>query len=90
MIVEAIVASVAAVTIAGTWLGLRFAERMIEHETPALPALPVDEKERREALVDLERHMGNGSTRDVKAILACRSSALSSDVRERAKRWVRE
>ena len=88
MIIEAIVASVAAITIAGTWLGLRFAERAEERESEDGP--PVDAAERKRALAEVERCMQYGNRSDVRAMLACRPHVLPPDVRARAERWSRE
>ena len=91
MIIETIVASVAAITIAGTWLGLRFAERAEERESDDGP--PVDAAERKRALATVERCMGwdsDSGRAEVRALLACRPHVLPPDVRARAERWSRE
>lgn len=88
MIVETLIASVAAVTIAGTWLGLRFAGRALERE--AEPADGVDSAERAEALGTVERCMRFNQRAEVRAMLAVRPHVLPPDVRERAAAWCRE
>lgn len=89
MIIETLIASVAAVTVTGTWLGLRFAARTIEREAEG-GAPPVDAAERARALADVERCMQFGGRAEVRAMLACRPHVLPPDVRARAAEWCRE
>lgn len=88
MIVETFVASVAVVTVAGTWLGLRFAERAIARDDPDAPVY--SDAERREALATLERCMQYSQRAEIRAMLTCRPGVLPADVRERAERWCGE
>ena len=82
MIIEVVVASLAAVTIAGTWIGCRFAERVI---------VPPPEERQRAAIALVRRAIEENtleSERRVKALLATDPQALPPDIRARALAWV--
>jgi len=90
MIIETLIASIAAVVVAGTWFGTRFAARVIEQEAPEPH---VDTAEQKRALADVERCMkydSESGRAEVRAMLACRPHALPPDVRARAAAWCRE
>lgn len=82
MIVETLIATVGAVTIVGTWLGLRFAER----EMGIAPAATGDEQ--REAVQDAERYIRYDHPGDLRALLVTRPHHLLDDVRTRAQAWL--
>lgn len=80
MIVETLIASVTAITVAGTWLGLRFAERVLRPSRH-------DAKERADALADVERWIRHGQRAEVRALLLCRPYVLDPYVRRRVAAW---
>ena len=78
MIIETIIASVAAITVFGTWLGLDFAKRELHPEEPI--------NKRRAAAIEImrkavARETGEGPLR---ALLATSPEDLPDDLRERA------
>lgn len=82
MIAETLIATVGAVAIVGTWLGLRFAEREmgIEQKTTS--------KEQQKAPLEAEEYMTHGYRANMRALLAVRPHHLPDDVRERAQAWL--
>ncbi len=82
MIVETLIASVTAITVAGTWLGLRFAERELHPEDGA--------DKRRAAALDLVRRViaGDVSEAKLRALLVAAPEDLPDDVRARATSWL--
>lgn len=84
MIVEAIIGSVTAITIVGTWLGLRFAEKTLSPEE-------VRDK-KRDAAIELARRSideNSAAARDrVRALLITEPESLPDDVRDRVCEWL--
>lgn len=82
MIAEVLIATVGAVTIVGTWLGLRFAEREMGI------ASMVTSAEQKKALGEVEEYMVHGYRANLRGLLAVRPHHLPDDVRERAQAWL--
>lgn len=84
MIAETIIASVTAITIVGTWLGLRFAEKTLSPEEAR--------NKKRESAIELVRSAvaaDNAVWRDrVKALLITEPESLPDAVRARAIKWL--
>lgn len=84
MIAETLIASVAAITIVGTWLGLRFAEKTLTPEEAR-------DKKREAAMETVRRGItyDTGENRDrVKALLVTEPESLPDDVRARVCAWL--
>lgn len=82
MIVETLIATVGAVALVGTWLGLRFAEREM-----GIAAAPTS-AERQKAVDDVEGFIRYENRAGLQALLATRPHHLPDDVRERAQAWL--
>lgn len=82
MIIEVAIATVGAVTIVGTWLGLRFAER----EMGCAPN--ATEEETAYAMRDVEHCMKTNQRDSMRALLSVRPHHLPAEVRERAQAWL--